>query len=805
MSLGLTAALAVTLIAADPKVTDETYSLEHVVAEPDLVTPVGAAFDDRGRLLVVESHTHFRPDDYAGPKADRIRLVHLSDEPGAKPKLTTYYEGTTFTMGLRAGPDGWMYVATRMELFRLKDADGDGVAEIREEIAHLDTEGNYPHNGLSGIAFGPDGKLYVGMGENLGVPYTLVGEGGDSFKGHGEGGNVFRCDVDGSHLERIATGFWNPFGLCFDKYGRLYAVDNDPDASPPCRLLHVVPGGDYGFQFRYGRTGKHPLQAWDGELPGTLPMAAGTGEAPCAVVPHEGTLWVTSWGHHRIERFVMTSSGATVTGRSNILVQGDENFRPVDLAVAPNDDVFFTDWVDKSYPLHGKGRLWRLRRTGPEKRLGRSPDFPVPSAEEQHAIAARSRVDLDALASDDPFLHAGGVWGLVTAKDLAKVRWDALQEPKQRQGWLEAHHWKNDLDESKRNAALQRALKDHDADVRFYALRWIADDRLTALMNAVEQLMESNDITPRLFRVAIATLEHLKGHDASKKDAAVAGLMKILDDDAKPASLRAMALRLIPADSERLMLQRLDELANSADPMLRREVIRTLATGNREAFGILAKVASDEERPPAERADAITGLAADRNAQAPLLKMLASSSDKLIAREATLAMQQETAKTAASPGSDDLDTWRNLVGQGGDAEAGWRVFFRSNGAACSRCHTLDGRGGSIGPDLTGIGQRMDRSRLIDSILQPSKEIAPQYVPWTIVTKEGEVKTGLPIDVHDTGATYEKFVGSDGVPFTLQSADIEERKASDTSIMPAGLEKLLSPEELRDLLAALGAG
>ncbi len=445
MYVGLAAAIAISLVAADPKVTDDAYALELVVAEPDLVTPVGAAFDDRGRLLVVESHTHFRPDDYAGPKADRIRLVHLSDQPGEKPRLSTYYEGTTFTMGLRAGPEGWIYVATRMELFRLKDADGDGVAEIREEIAHLDTKGNYPHNGLSGIAFGPDGKLYFGMGENLGEPYRLVGSEGEPFEGGGEGGNVFRCNVDGSALERIATGFWNPFGLCFDKHGRMYAVDNDPDASPPCRLLHVVPGGDYGFQFRYGRAGRHPLQAWDGELPGTLPMAAGTGEAPCAVIPHEGALWVTSWGHHRIECFTMSSSGGSVTGRSNILVQGDENFRPVDLAVAPNGDVYFTDWVDKSYPLHGKGRLWRLTRKDSQERSHSAPDFPPLSAEEKLAISARSRIDLEALASDDPFLHAGAVWGLVTAKDSASLAWDTLKEPKQRQGWLEARHWKNEL------------------------------------------------------------------------------------------------------------------------------------------------------------------------------------------------------------------------------------------------------------------------------------------------------------------------------------------------------------------------
>ncbi|MBA3314841.1 MAG: hypothetical protein H0T47_16335 [Planctomycetaceae bacterium] len=803
MSFGLTSALLLGLVAADPKVTDDAYRLELVVEAPDLVTPVGLAFDDRGRPLVIESHTHFRPDEYAGPKADRIRLVHLPGKRDAPPTLSTFYEGSSATMGLRAGPDGWMYVASRMEVFRLKDGDGDGVAESREEISRLDTKGNYPHNGLSGIAFGPDGKLYFGMGENLGEPYAIIGNDDAPLAGGGEGGNVFRCDVDGTNLERVATGFWNPFGLGFDTHGRLFAVDNDPDASPPCRLLNVVPGGDYGFQFRYGRAGRHPLQAWDGELPGTLPMAAGTGEAPCAVVPHEGRLWVTSWGHHRIERFTMSPAGATVTGRSDILVQGDENFRPVDLAVAANGDVYFTDWVDKSYPLHGKGRLWRLKRVADATSLV-PPELPPLSPAEQQAVAARRRVDVDALGSDDPFLHQGAVWGLIAADDPASVRWEALKQPKQRQGWLEAHRWKNDLDATARDEVLRVALEDSDPDVRLYAVGWIADERIEALSDAIRHLLEASDITPRLFRAVIATVERLDGNSVSQKgDATAAGLIAIVDDGSKPAALRAMALRLT-AGSELLSTERLSLLSKSEDDVLRREAVRSLATGSRQdRFATLAMIARDENRQAAERADAVLGLAGDRDSQRDLLQELERSSTQVVAIEARRALAEAPAKLTATPALDDLEAWRKRVSDGGDAEAGWRVFFRSNGAACSRCHTLDGRGGSVGPDLTGIGRKMDHTRLLESILLPTKEIAPQYVPWTLATTDGKVLVGLPLDIRDTGATVEQFVGTDGAPFSLPSASIEARHAAETSIMPEGLEKVLSPEDLRDLLALLG--
>ena len=75
--------------------------------------------------------------------------------------------------------------------------------------------------------------------------------------------------------------------MAFDAFGRLFAVDNDPDSRPPCRLLHIVEGGDYGYRFRNGRKGLHPFTAWNGELPGTLGMVAGTGEAPSGVVAYE--------------------------------------------------------------------------------------------------------------------------------------------------------------------------------------------------------------------------------------------------------------------------------------------------------------------------------------------------------------------------------------------------------------------------------------------------------------------------------------------------------------------------------------
>jgi putative membrane-bound dehydrogenase-like protein len=368
---------------APPRALDSRLIFERIAAEPEIVTPTGIAVDAHGRVMVIESHTHFRPKNYKGPTADRIRVFEDRDHDGKPECVGSFLEGTRLTMSVAVARDGSVFVATRSALYHLWDRDGDGRADgfgtgaLPEPIVRLDTPGDYPHNGLSGFAFDFAGTVYFGLGENLGAQYRLIGRDGTTLSGGGEGGNIYRSQPDGSKLERIATGFWNPFHVTFDIFGQLFAVDNDPDSRPPCRLLHIVQGGDYGYRFRNGRKGLHPFTAWNGELPGTLGMVAGTGEAPSGVVEYDrdnlpedylGTLLVTSWGDHRIEQHRLEPHGATFRATMKPVVSGGEHFRPVGIAIAPDGSLYVSDWVDKSYDLHGLGRIWRLRNAQPTTR-----------------------------------------------------------------------------------------------------------------------------------------------------------------------------------------------------------------------------------------------------------------------------------------------------------------------------------------------------------------------------------------------------------------------------------------------------
>ena len=79
---------------------------------------------------------------------------------------------------------------------------------------------------------------------------------------------------------------------------------------------------------------------------------------------YRGTLLVTSWGDHRIEQYRLEPRGASFRAMMKPVVTGGEDFRPVGIAVAPDGSLYISDWVDKSYTLHGQGRIWRLHYGG---------------------------------------------------------------------------------------------------------------------------------------------------------------------------------------------------------------------------------------------------------------------------------------------------------------------------------------------------------------------------------------------------------------------------------------------------------
>ena len=118
-------------------------------------------------------------------------------------------------------------------------------------------------------------------------------------------------------------------------------------------------------------------------------------------------------------------------------------------------------------------------------------------------------------------------------------------------------------------------------------------------------------------------------------------------------------------------------------------------------------------------------------------------------------------------------------------------------ARCLDCHKFGDKGAGLGPDLTTVNSRFRPAEIVESIVLPSKVISDQYKSVTLATQDGMIYAGMPI-VSD-GPNLVLLL-SDGTKVTIPKAEIEEQKASTTSVMPDGLLNPLSYQEIADLLA-----
>ena len=116
---------------------------------------------------------------------------------------------------------------------------------------------------------------------------------------------------------------------------------------------------------------------------------------------------------------------------------------------------------------------------------------------------------------------------------------------------------------------------------------------------------------------------------------------------------------------------------------------------------------------------------------------------------------------------------------------------------CAGCHQLYGRGGNLGPDLTGSG-RSNIDYLLENIVDPNSAVSADYRMNILSLKDGRVLSGM-IAGQDRNSLTLRMPGSETV---VSKADIKKRETLENSIMPAGLLDNLKQEERRDLIAYL---
>ena len=136
--------------------------------------------------------------------------------------------------------------------------------------------------------------------------------------------------------------------------------------------------------------------------------------------------------------------------------------------------------------------------------------------------------------------------------------------------------------------------------------------------------------------------------------------------------------------------------------------------------------------------------------------------------------------------------------KGGDAERGKKVFAEKTEVSCIRCHRIDGTGGKVGPDLSGVGKLRERRVVLESIVDPNVKISEGFGQIIVATDDGLLHTGV---VKEETETQLALMDKDGNVSWLDVDTIEGRKEGKSS-MPEDLIKQLSKDELRDLVEYL---
>ncbi len=320
---------------------------------------------------------------------------------------------------------------------------------------------------------------------------------------------------------------------------------------------------------------------------------------------------------------------------------------------------------------------------------------------------------------------------------------------------------------------------------------------------------------PTLFRLLAAEPELAKAAaeacaSLQLTDAATA-LRQATQDHARPAAVRASALRALAAIGDDGILDTVAGITKDDPTELRTAAVDLFAEQNPKAAApVLASLCEQAETK--ERQAAFAALGKLRDAAAD--EILADWMRRLLRGEVPAALQLDLLQATAARDAAPLQSLRQeyeaslrdddplaayaVCLEGGDAAAGRRVFFDHEATRCTRCHTAQGSGGNAGPRLDGIGARQGAAYLLESLIVPGAQIAPGFATTVLELHNGDLLAG--VLTRDQDGEVE-ITNIQGESTKVAVARIKERRTAKDSAMPA-MGQSLDRRQLRDLIAYL---
>jgi quinoprotein glucose dehydrogenase len=394
------------------------FKVDLFAAEPRLSNPVSFTIDEHGRFFVVETFRRKKDvidirnemswldeDTASRTVAARIAMIKRHRTPEEVVDMTHAFERVkiiedrdgdghadhdhVFADGFNRLEDGIaagilvhgsdVFFTNIPSLWRLRDTNGDGVADVRDELQYgYGVRYNFNGHDLHGLRYGPDGKLYFSIGDR-GAHVEKTPDG--RVVSNPDSGCVFRCNPDGTELEIFATGLRNPQELAFDEFGNLFTGDNNCDAGDKARWVYVVEGGDSGWREGYqsqdfpGARGPWMYEGLWQEKPNfptfyrLPPVKELNASGPAGLTHDPGTGLPPEFAGHffladfrggpalsSVQALLCKPKGATFEMVEQKPIIGNVLVTDVEFGY---DGMYITDWTN-GWVTTGKGRIYHL-------------------------------------------------------------------------------------------------------------------------------------------------------------------------------------------------------------------------------------------------------------------------------------------------------------------------------------------------------------------------------------------------------------------------------------------------------------
>jgi putative heme-binding domain-containing protein len=808
------------------------------------------AFDDKGRMIA--------SDQYGGLFRLTIPTVGSASITPTIEKLVISKD-TSIGMGYAQGllyAFNSLYVMVNNRpskqfpkpsgLYRLQDSDGDDQFDKVTMLKELKGEGEHgPHS----VVLSPDKKsIYVVAGNHTDVPqmdaYRLPANWKEDNmfplikdpRGHANdryapGGWIAKIDPEGKRWELMGAGFRNEFDVAFNEAGDMFTYDSDMEWDfglpwyRPTRICHVTSGAEFGW-----RTGN---SKWLPANPDNLPAIVNIGQGSPTNVLHaqnakfptkyRQSLLAFDWSFGIIYSIHLKPKGSSYVGEREEFISGAP--LPVtDGTIGPDGALYF---------LTGGRRLesdlYRVYYAGPDATTSQAPALTAEHKLRTSLEKYHSGPDAGAIAAAWPNLNHADRFVRYAARIAVEhqpvAQWQekaiAETDPQRATQAIVALARQGGADVKSKaiNALLKINYDKLPESQQFDVLRAFeliflrmgapeADDKAkviaylnprypakTALLNRGLSKVLIYLEAPNVVNKTLALMD-LKDEQGSKNldlEPTTASNDLILRNPQYGMDIAKMLAKVPPLQQTyyAVMLSRADE---GWTPELRTKYFSWFGNafkyeGGRSYVGFIDRA----------RKLALVHVPKDQFDQFNKL----SGADILTSNGNDLVKSDYNPK---GPGRRwTLDNAVAVVDSGTvpvNFDTGKKIYAA---VLCSSCHSMQGSGGDIGPDLTQLGTRFSNKDILESIIHPNKVVSDQYASTIFYLRNGQSVVGRLVneDKVNYSISQNPFAGNE--LRKIPKKDVTSKRFSQESIMFPGLINSLNAQELKDLMAYLKSG